>query len=277
MIAAAHKTAVKPQIILLGQKKLADDFELQPEEGPFESFLAVAQDMWGVGNLTPLDNVFASAAISALAVTTKAIFGTVCYQLGDRLFNLSREIDVWIDAFECEPALSEIQKWPKDKVKLIPWKEGGQALPPKRFTKLAVLHASRIPGSMPELAVKYATSLKPEGQLFLADLVSGNAKADAHAHFGGLELRSFDEYKEALKNAHLTLSHEFNLDKEVRGAILRGLYNSINMLTNIRMLKEPWKGQRLAAFYKELDSLSRLYRDVENGDITAVGILALKS
>ncbi|MGA7710920.1 MAG: hypothetical protein WCA81_03385 [Rhizomicrobium sp.] len=271
---AAHKTAVKPQIVLLGQKKLADDFELQPEEGPFESFLAVAQDMWGVGNLTPLDNVFASAAVGALAVTTKAIFGTVCYQLGDRLFNLSREIDVWIDAFECEPALSEIQKWPKDKVKLIPWKEGGQTLPSKRFTKLAVLHASRIPGSLPELTAKYAASLKSDGQLFLADLVAG--KADAHAQFGGLELRRFDEYKDALKKAQLTLSHEYNLDKEIRGAILRGLYNSINMLANIRMLKEPWKGQRLAAFYKELDSLSRLYRDIENGDIAAVGILAQK-
>ena len=274
---AAHKTAVKPQIVLLGQKKLAEDFELRPEEGPFESFLAVAQDMWGVGNLTPLDGVFASAAIGALAVTTKAIFGAVCYHLGDRLFNLSREIDVWIDAFECEPALSEILKWPKDKVKLLRWQADGRVLPPKRFTKLAVLHASRIPGSVPELAVKYATSLKPEGQLFLADLVSGNTKAGAQAHFCDVKLRSFDEYKEALTKAHLTLSHEYNLDKELRGAILRGLYNSINMLRNIRRLKEPWKGQRLAAFYKELDALSRLYCKIENGDISAVGILALKA
>jgi len=48
------------------------------------------------------------------------------------------------------------------------------------------------------------------------------------------------------------------------------------MLAIVRTLKEPWRGQRLAAYYQELESLSRLYCSLENGDVAAAGILALK-
>ena len=275
---ATNKAAVKPEIILLGQKDPAEQIELNPDEGPFESWLAVAQDMWGTGNLTPLDNVFASTAIGALAVTTKGIFGAVCYHLGNRLFCFSREIDAWIDAYECESAVSQIQKRPKDKVKLHLWNAKECPLGKKRFTKLAVLNASKIPGSIEALSREYADSLKPTGDLFLADLVAGKDKDDASlpVRLGDSKLQSLANHKKALTEAGLTLCNEYDLTDDIKGAIRRGLYNSINMLANVRELKEPWKGQRLVAYYRELESLSRLYNELENGDVKAAGLLAQK-
>ena len=53
----------KPKIVLLGQKDPNKEVELTADEGAFESWLAVAQDMWGIANLTPFDSIFASRAI----------------------------------------------------------------------------------------------------------------------------------------------------------------------------------------------------------------------
>jgi hypothetical protein len=264
---AANKAVVKPKIVLLGQKDPAEQIELDPGEGPFESWLAVAQDMWGEGNLTAVDRVFASAAIGALAVTNKAIFGVVCYHLGYRLFCYSREIDIWVDAYECEPAVSTIQKRPKDKVKLSVWNTNKRQLGTSRFTKLAVLCPSKISGSSVALSRDYASSLKPGGNLFLADIFARDNKAEApsKALLGDLKLQSLADYQNALSQT-----------EDTKGAIRKGLYNSIGMLTNIRELREPWRGQRLAAYYRELEFLSRLYQDLESGDVAANGIFAMK-
>ena len=275
---AANKAVVKPKIILLGQKDPAEQIELDPNESPFESWLAVAQDMWGEGNLTAVDRVFASAAIGALAVTNKAIFGVVCYHLGYRLFCYSREIDIWVDAYECEPAVSTIQKRPKDKVKLSLWNATKRPLGTSRFTKLAVLCPSKISGSSVASSRDYANSLKPGGNLFLADIFARDdkAKAPSKTLLGDLKLQSLADYQNALSQAGLTLYNVVDLTEDTKGAIRKGLYNSIGMLKNIRALSEPWRGQRLAAYYRELEFLSRLYQDLESGDVAANGIFAMK-
>jgi len=100
------RAMVKSKIALLGQKNPAEQINLDPNEGMFASWLAVTQNMWGAGNLTPLDRIFVSTAIGTLAVTSKAIFGAICYHFGQRLFSFSREVDIWMDAFECGPAVS---------------------------------------------------------------------------------------------------------------------------------------------------------------------------
>ena len=107
---SAMAAVVSSSIVLLSQKDPQKEVYLSADEGPFESWLAVAQDMWGVGNLTPFDMVFASRAIGAMPPTQASAFGAVCYQLGKRLFTFSREANIWIDAFEAEPSLSRLEK-----------------------------------------------------------------------------------------------------------------------------------------------------------------------
>lgn len=258
----------KPKIVLLGQKDPTKEVELTADEGPFESGLAVAQDMWGAGNLTPFDSIFASRAIGTIVPTQGGNFATLCYQLGHRLFTFSREGGIWIDTFEAEPAVSKLEKRPKDKIKLAVWAPGTGQLGKNRLTHLAVLTPSRLKGS-PEAIVKEAsTALKKDGQLFYADMMYG---PNGRPTKGQPRLARPDEVKYWLECAGLQFYSEVDLSGDVRVSILRGLHNSLNMLANIRKLHEPWRTQRFKAFEKELEEAVRLHLAMERHEAVAMG------
>lgn len=270
-------TSAKSKIVLLAHKDPAEAIELDPNEGPPESRLAVAQDVWGPGNLTPLDNVFASTAIGVLAVTSKAKFGVLCYHLGSRLFRFSRDMDVWIDAYECDSTVSLRQKRPKDKIKLNPWEADGRQLGTNRFTKLAVLNMNGRGLPFARIASAAADSLRPGGELFVAGLVAGATGADTTAaQPEESEPLSMAKSKDAVSGAGLTVANEVDLSEGVKSALRKGLHDSIGTLSSIRALKQPWKNQRLAAYLKEIETAARLYADLDRAHRAAVGIHAVK-
>jgi|GEM_PF-1370194 len=261
----------KPKIVLLGQKDPTKEVELTPDEGQFESWLAVAQDMWGYANLTPFDSIFASRAIGTIVPTQGGNFGVLTYQLGYRLFTFSREGGIWIDAFEAEPTVSKMEKRPKDKVKLATWQPGKKLLAGKRLTHLAMLSPSRMAGTVKGLIDEAAPALKKDAQVFVADVMRGpNAKAGCPYKY----LPS--DYKAWLDASGLKFYSEIDITSDVRVALLRGLHNSLNMVANIRKLREPWKGQRFKAFEKELESVVALHMAIERGEAVAMGFYYTK-
>jgi hypothetical protein len=278
MIVIARSVAMsavgKPKIVLLGQKDPTIEIELTPDEGPFESWLAVAQDMWGAGNLTPLDSVFASRAIGTIVPTQGGNFGTLCYQLGHRLFTFSREGGIWIDAFECESALSKLEKRPKDKVKLATWSPETKQLGANRLTHLAVLSPSRLQGSQEKLVLEAAQSLKKDGQLFYADVLYGPKGRPIK---GRQQLSRPVDVKYWFECAGLALYSEIDITSDIRLALVRGLHNSLNMLANIRKLREPWRTQRFNAFEKELEEAVRLHVAMEREELVAMGFYYTKA
>ena len=256
----------KPKIVLLSQKDPNKAVDLSLDEGPFESWMAVAQDMWGIGNLTPFDSVFASRAIGTIVPTQGGNFACVCYQLGQRMFTFSREAGIWVDTFEREPTLSKLEKRPKDKVKLAVWKAGSNQLGSNRLTHLAVLSPSKIGGSPQALAQEAAKARKKDGQFFLADIVCGpNGKPAG-------DRQRLEDWKKWLEAAGLKFYSEVDVTADLRSSLLRGLHNSINMVANVRHLQEPWKGQRFKAFEKELEQVVVLHTAFERGLASAVGL-----
>lgn len=264
----------KPKIVLLGQKDPTKEVELTPDEGPFESWLAVAQDMWGMGNLTPLDSIFASRAIGTIVPTQGGAFAAVCYQLGHRLFTFSREGGIWIDAFEAEPSVSKLEKRPKDKVKLAVWASGANQLGKNRLTHLAVLAPSRLKGSQESIIKEASVALKKDGQFFYADIFYG---PNGHPTKGHPKLARPEEVKYWMECAGLQFYSEVDISSDVRVAILRGLHNSLNMLANIRKLHEPWRTQRFKAFEKELEDSVRLHLGMERQEAVAMGYYYTKA
>ncbi len=261
----------KPKIVLLGQKDPNREVELTPDEGAFESWLAVAQDMWGLANLTPFDSIFSSRAIGTIVPTQGGNFGVLTYQLGYRLFTFSREGGIWIDAFEAEPALSKLEKRPKDKVKLATWKPGSQQLAGKRLTHLAILSPSRMPGTLDGMVREASGALKKDAQVFVGDMMCGpKGKPSA------LWKHRPTEFKSCLNNAGLKFYSEMDITGDVRVALLRGLHNSLNMVANIRKLREPWKSQRYKAFEKELEAVIALHLAIERGEAVAMGLYYTK-
>jgi hypothetical protein len=263
-----------PKIVLLSQKDPNKEVELAPEEGPFESWLAVAQDMWGVGNLTPLDSVFASRAIGAMPPSQSSAFGVVCYQLGHRLFTFSREGGIWIDAFEGEHALSRMEKRPKDKVKFAKWTPGKKQLGNSRLTHLAMLSPSRLDGPHNELVNDAARAMKKDGSVFVADLMQ---KREGVELPGLPKMHSPDEYRSWLDAAGLKFYNEHDMTGDVRVALLCGLHHSLNMLANARKLRDPWRSQRLHAFQQELETTVALHLAMDRGDVAAIGLLYNKN
>jgi len=272
---ATKAAPVKSKIVLLSHKDPAEPIELDPNEGPAESRLAVAQDVWGLGNLTPLDNVMASTAIGVLAVTNQAKFGVVCQHLGNRLFRFSRDMDVWIDAYECDPRISVLQKRPKDKVKLSVWNTAGRTLGANRFTKLAVLNMNAGESSLSRIIGDCATSLRPGGDLFFAGLVAD--RCDRSVRQAKPELASLAECREAISAAGLIAGSDVDLTERVKDAIQEGLANSMAALSAIRVLKQPWKSLRLAAYLQELEAAAGLYTDLDVRRIAAAGVRAAKA
>jgi hypothetical protein len=265
------RAAVKTTIVLLAQKDPAKEVELSPEEGPVESCLAVAQDMWGGGNLSPCDTPFAARAIGAMAPSKSASIGVVCHHLGRRMLSFGRESGIWIDAFEGESALSRLEKRPKDKVKLLDYASGqfGNA----RFTHMAMLSPSRLDGPHEKLVQQAAKALKPGGSLFLADLMQSDGTA---APAGLPPLNTQSQYRGWLEQAGLKFYSEHALTGDISVALLRGLHSAINMLANVKNLQEPWKSQRLAAFRQELDFAVTLHKAIDRDEITAFGLLYTK-
>lgn len=266
-------TAAKPNIVLLGQKDPNKPVELGSDEGPFESWLAVMQDLWGVGNLTPFDTLFASRAISCMAPTQGCQFGAVCFHLGKRLFTFNRESGIWIDAFEEQPALSRYEKRPKDKMKFVAWAPGKKLLGSKRMSHIAVLSPTLIKGEAQAIIHEAATALKPQGQLFLADQVR---TGDGGAQPGHPRLHSEAELRAWLEEAGLRFYSTSNMAADLIITLLRGLHSSLNMLANLRRLDEPWRGQRFQAFERELERAVTLHQGMERGEVGAVGLLYTK-
>jgi hypothetical protein len=257
----------KPKIVLLGQKDPTKEVEVPADEGPFESWMAVAQDMWGAGNLTPVDMVFASRAIGTIVPTQGGNFGAVCYQLGQRLFTFSREGGIWIDAFEGESALSKLEKRPKDKVKLATWTPGRKQLGSRRMTHLAILAPHRLGGSAENLIQEAAQALKKGAQVFYADMMYGpNAKPVATS-----KLARPAEIRHWMEAAGLKFYSEIDITGDVQMTLLRGLHNSLNMVANIRKLHEPWRKQRFTAFEKELEDAVMLHLAFQRGEKIAMG------
>ncbi|MDE2183782.1 MAG: hypothetical protein KGJ78_12255 [Alphaproteobacteria bacterium] len=268
---AVSKAAIKSKIVLLGPKAPTDDIELPRDEGPSQSWIAMAQDIWGAGNLTPTDDVFASCALRTLAPPGNAIFAAVCHQLGSRLFEYTRESAVWIDAFEGEPALSTLEKRAKDKVKLQVWRGGAMPLKKGRYTHLAMLNAGRIPGVSPAMLASCTAGLKVGGTAIFADLVASGNAADL-----GHPVHTAMAYRKAFADAGLTTYNTLDLSAELRIAIFRGLAATVKMLKTVRVLKEPWRKQRLAGFYKELEYAIRLHYGLQAGTINAMGLHLIK-
>lgn len=264
----------KPKIVLLGQKDPTREIELTADEGPFESWMAVAQDMWGMGNLSPFDSVFASRAIGTIVPTQGGNFAAVCFQLGHRLFTFSREGGIWIDAFEAESALSKLEKRPKDKVKLATWAPGKKQLGSRRLTHLAILSPSRQPGSPENLIREAAQSLKREGQLFYADVMAG---PKAQATESQPEHAQPEDVKHWLESAGLKYYSQIDITGDVQMTLLRGLHNSLNMVANIRKLRDPWRKQRFKAFEQELENAVMLHLAFQRGEKVAMGFYFTKT
>jgi hypothetical protein len=239
--------------------------------------LTLAQDLWGHGNLSPLDEIFETQALITLAVPKTAQVAFVGRHLGRRLQRYSKDIGVWIDAFEAGPALSLLHKDKDAKISFKPWSNSPKLLGSAKFTDVIAFQVSALCEELPALYGPLAKSLKKGGRLFAADFMAGAAAPRALAGPSVLRnLKTLAEHKQALATADLAVVKEFNLTQEVIVKIRHGFGASTEKLSEIRQLEQPLKRQMTAHYCGQLEMWATAAKLLEAGMISARALLADK-
>lgn len=276
------KPAPKPRIQMITAQEPGVAPKLDPNETPLHSQLALAQDMWGEGTLSPLDNLYTHAGGSTLTVNSSQTFATVGCGFGSSLPELSQKCGVWIDEFEVEKLVEFIHTSPKSKVRKHAWKPGAGLLGDHKLNALLVCHGSRLAPSPQSLIGECATSLREGGMVFLGDLVTMKDKtlhflAPMTAHTGSVPpLSSGKAYQQALDAAGLQTRSANDVTQDAMSHIREGFQRSEKFLPALRALPDPWKSQRLLAFCAEFEGWSLIYRMLEAGDLAVMRYLAVK-
>jgi hypothetical protein len=241
--------------------------------------LTLAQELWGHGNLSPLDEIFESQALVTLAMPKTAKVAFVARHLGRRLQRYSKDTGLWIDAFEAEPALSLLHKDKDAKISFKPWDNSPKLLGSGKFTDLIAFQVSALSKELPAIYGLLAKSLKKEGRLFAADFTAAEAGVRAPAPSGPAllqHLKSLAEHKQAIVAAGLRVEKEFDLTQEVVVKIRHGFGASTEKLSEIRQLEQPFKRQMTALYCAQLETWATAARLLETGRITARALLAGK-
>ncbi|HXZ69227.1 MAG TPA: hypothetical protein VEH07_11605 [Alphaproteobacteria bacterium] len=233
--------------------------------------LAICQDLWGHGNLSPLDDPFESRALVALTPNKKSKLAFVGRHLGRRLHRFSKESGVWIDAFESEPELSKLVKEKGDKIMLKTWENNPALMGDGKFTDVIACQ----PSQLDELGAVYgfiAKSLRPEGRLFIADLALETPALAGPGLFQ--HLQSFAEHRQALSAAGLRLGEETDLSKDIMTKIRGGFQACVDKLVELRSLEEPAKRQITLAFGSQLEIWATVALLLETGRLSARVLMA---
>jgi hypothetical protein len=237
----------------------------------------LAQELWGHGNLSPLDEIFESQALVTLAVAKTAKVAFVARHLGRRLQRYSKETGLWIDAFEAEPALSLLHKDKDAKISFKPWDNSPKLLGSAKFTDVIAFQMSALSAELPAIYGLLAKSLKKAGRLFVADFMAGAAGARTRAGPALLQnLQPLADHKQALAAAGLAVLKEFDLTQDVVVKIRHGFSASTEKLSEIRQLEQPLKRQMTAHYCAQLETWATAARLLEAGMITARALLAGK-
>ena len=247
------------------------------EEKPADSVLIAAQSLWGIGNLSPLDHLFASTAIVNLVPAMT--MGFAGYHLGRRLHRYAEDTDIWIDAFEAEAAVSRMHLKKKTTIKLYDWNKDIARLKKNRYPTFMALQIGMLSPSLQSVYGPAADSLKNDGKLFAADLMWTSAQAPK-PNDGKLavykSVHSIDEHKRAMAAAGMTIERTWDLTDGLLAAIRSGLLGSLATLTDLRELSEPRKSQRKAAFCSQLETWVSYYVMAQRKEIAALAFLAIK-
>lgn len=246
-----------------------------------EPALAVAQSLWGRGNLSPLDNLFAATALVKLV--PRAGFGFIGHHLGQRLRRYAEDSGMKIDAAEAELALSRLYTSRKKAINTIEWKPDTPFFKLDRYDAFVVLQASALCTSLETVYAKSVRAVKVGGKLFAADLTGGNDTVGPASvrqrvqPLGGTQpLRTLDEHMAAIASVGFEIESTHDLTPNCLAAVRSGFFQALGMIEELRALDDTNGAQRMRAFAEQLEAWGGFYRLGEKREIGASGILAVR-
>jgi hypothetical protein len=244
-----------------------------------EGALAIAQNLWQQGNLSPLDTLFGSSAIVNL-IPTKG-FGFIGHHLGRRLHKYAEDIKSDVDAAEVDSTLTRAHLKPKSQIRSYPWSPGKPVFKKNRYMAFIVSQPSTIEGGVDAVYGQVAQSMKSGGKLFAADLMATDGDAVRVKRvcgniLCGMSIRSHQEHVEILKAAGVRAESKFDLTHEFLSSIRIGFQRSLKTLEELSQLDEEERIERTSAFAEQLAVWKGFYDLIEARKIEVAALLATK-
>lgn len=236
-----------------------------------EATLSMAQELWGQGHLSPLEEILESQALVSLPLGKASKVAVVAPFLGHRLQRYSKEKGLWIDAFESDLGLARFVREKGTKASFKAW-SGDQPglLGTSRFTEVLVFRPSLICEDLPLLYSETAKSLRAGGRIFVGDLASSSKRPFPPG------TRPMPDHLNAMKGAGLMPGPEVDLSRELNLKIRRAFLKSTEKLPDLRALQEPLKARALAAYFAELGQWAAVATVIEAARLTVFGLVAAR-
>jgi hypothetical protein len=281
-----HAAQRRQPLILVSEDYDPDIWRsLEEEEPEIQSWLAVAQDIWGRGCFLPGQLLAVREGAAGLMLKKTMTIGAVGCAVGG-VGQLALDTGAYIEVFESDPCLLDhSQAEPGPAAKLLRPAAWSPEKPDLRAGRYQALMALRALSASPDPAATIKTlaaAVKPAGRLFIDDLYAADPSVAAlvaqgiagPTHKIGLHTQAV--VTEALEATKLEPRSRAVVNEQMMSTIRAGLAQAVEIAHRLKAIPQPFRRQRLSAFADELQRAAVLHQAIERGLVTAIRTLHYK-
>jgi len=281
------KVRRKRPLILISEDYDPDAWRTLDEgETEFQSWAAVAQDIWGRGCFGPGQANAAREGANGLTINKTQILGAAGCGVGG-VASIASGLGAYIEVFECDQALLAYEQQDPGAsgkfLKLAAWAPPKLELRAERYHGLMAFRAlSAAPDPAP-VAKALADAVKPAGRLYSDELYAPDpsvAALIAQAIAGPGQKFFFHAHDAAMEGfaaGNLESRSKSTANEQLLNDIREGLARSQDMAQQLKAIPQPYRKQRMTAFADELQRAAVLYQALEKGLVTAVRTIHYKA
>jgi len=258
---------------------------LEEEETEFQSWLAVAQDIWGRGSFLPGQAAAAREGAAGLTINKTMIVGAVGCSVGG-LGQVATDTGAYIEVFEADPSLLKHQlaePGPSGKfLKPAAWDPEKPELRAGRYHALMALRALSVSPDPVAATKAIAAAVKPAGRLFMEELYAPDPSVAALVAQGiagpthKVMLHPHAVVTETLEAEKLEPRAKVVVNEQIMSAIRAGLAQAVEIAQRLKAIPQPFRRQRMSAFADELQRAAVLHHAIERGLVTALRTIHYK-
>lgn len=260
--------------------------ERESGESEFESWAAVAQDVWGAGCFAPGQASALARAANAVTIKRQHVVGAVGGALG-ALTTIVAEREASIDVFDCDRGaltVKRAQPQPAGRGKLAHqcWNPARPDFESSHYDSLIAWRAFSFVATTDRFCQTLAAAVKPGGLLFVDELYAADmlvaalvartiATPDRKRYLHG-----YDAVTQGLADCGLELRSTATTTDHLLGDVRAGLARGQQLADVLTTIPEPFRMQRLTALRDEMQRAAGLAQALDRGLATAIRTLHRK-
>jgi hypothetical protein len=282
----ANVASKKKPLILVSKDYDPKAWEaLDAGESEFDSWAAVAQDIWGAGCFGPGQSEMMEQGLNGAAINKSKIIGVIGSTLGGAGV-VAESKSAYVDVIECNAEFMANAPPPPLEaknnrfLKFSSWDPQKLAIQPARYHGLAALGAISLTPNLSDTIQVLAEAIKPGGFLSVDEVFVSDPSAAALIGQGiarpgeKLHLRSAESVSKGfVGGAFMDMRSNVQTGPFIMEAIRTGLKSGRDIAQILTTIPKPFRKQRMTAFVGELQRAAVLYQALEKGLATTARMI----